>query len=126
MIVLFIFFKSFWSAENPQKVASDRIAKAFNSFEGTPAEALDISKVFNKVGHVAFLHKLKSYIVSGQILRLILSFISNRLFYVVQHGKFVQEYPVINGWVPQGSILNPTVFLIYIIGLPDDVTRNLL
>ena len=100
MIVLFIIFKSFWSAGNPQKVASDRIAKALNSFEGTPAEALDISKVFNKVGHVAF--------------------------YVVQHGKFVQEYPVINGWVPQGSILNPKVFLIYINGLPDDLTCNLL
>ena len=90
---------------------------------GTRAEALDISKVFNKVGHVAFLHKLKSYIVSGQILGLILSFISNRLFYVVLHGKSVQEYPVINGWVPQGSILDPTVFLIYINGLPD-VTCN--
>ena len=49
---------------------------------------------------------------------------SNRWFRVVLHGKSSQEYPV-NTSVPQGSILGPTLFLLYINDLPDDVICNI-
>ena len=56
--------------------------------------------------------------ISGQIFELISSFLSNRWLKVVLDEKSTQEYPV-NAGVPLGSILGPTIFLLYINGLPD-------
>ena len=86
--------------------------------------ALDISKAFGRVWHAGLLHKRKSYGISGQIFGLISSFLSNRRLRVVLDGKSSQEYPV-NVGVPQGSILGPMLFLLYINYLPDDVICNI-
>ena len=106
-------FRSSRSTADLLTVVSDRIAKAFNRSGATRAVALDISKAFDRVWHAGLLHKLKSYGISGQIFSLISSFLSNRQLRVVVDGKSSQEYPV-NAGVPQGSILGPTLFLVYI------------
>ena len=91
---------------------SDRIARAFNRSKATRVVTLDISKAFDRVWHADIYHKLRSYGLSGQIFGLI-SFLSNRHFRVVLGRKSSQEYPVDAG-VPQGSILGPTLSLLYI------------
>ena len=68
--------------------------------------------------------ELKSYGISGQIFGLISSFLSNRWLQVVLDGESSQEYPV-NAGVPLGSILGPTLFLLYINNLLDEVICNI-
>ena len=88
------------------------------------AAARDISKVFNRIWHVSLLHKFTSHGISGQILDLLLYFFRRRQIQVVLDGKSSKEYSSNIGF-PQGSILGPTLFLLYINDTPDDVICNI-
>ena len=125
---LFSYFQYGFRSSRPTvdllTVASDRITRAFNKSGATRAVALDVFKAFDRVWHAGILHKLRSYVISGQLFGLISSFLSNRRFRVVLDGKSSQEYPV-NAGVSQGSILSPTFLQLYINDPPDDVISNI-
>ena len=117
-------FRSSRSTADLLTVVSGRISRALNRYGATRAVVLDVSKAFDRIWHAGLLHKLKSNRISGQIFGLISSFLSNRRLRVVLGGKPSQEYPV-NVGVPQGSILGPTLFLLYINDFPDNVICNI-
>ena len=101
-------------------VVSDRITKVFTRSGATWAVALDIFNFFDRVWYAGLLSKLKFYGILGKILGFISSFVSNRRLQVVLDGKSWEEFSV-SAEVPEGSIHGPTLFLLYINDLPNDV-----
>ena len=88
---------------------------------------LDISKAFDKVWHNGLIYKLKRCGVSGKLLSLIQSFLKDRkqrtVLNAVLNGK-CSNWGDISAGVPQGSILGPLFFLVYISDLTADLKCN--
>ena len=74
---------------------------------------LDMSKAFDKVWHKGLVYKLKQNGFDGKLLTLLESYLSKRQQRVVING-FEAEWGEIKSGVPQGSVLGPLLFLIYI------------
>ncbi len=81
---------------------------------------LDVSKAFDKVYHKGLLLKLEQLGVCGNLLKWLESYLSNRQQRVVINGQ-MSESKSINASVPQGSILGPLLFLVYVNDLVDDL-----
>ena len=91
----------------------DNTLKTLNSGDEVDVIYLDYAKAFDKVDHNILLAKAKRYGITGKTLQWLAEFLKNRLQTVVVEGEKSSFQIVISG-VPQGTVLGPILFILYI------------
>ena len=84
---------------------------------------MDFMKAFDKVPHRRLLHKMHRYKISEKVIKWVESFLNNRTQKVIVNGTESKCHHVTSG-IPQGSVMGPMLFVIYINDMPEMVESS--
>ena len=107
-------FQTGHSTEHAIAQLVDQIYEAFEKNEYTLGVFIDLSKAFDTVDHSILLKKLELYGITNRNYAWIKSYLSNRLQYIQIDENSGTEYCVVKCGVPQGFILGPLLFFLYV------------
>ena len=106
-------FQNAHSTEHAVLQLVNQITEAFSQGKYTLGIFLDLSKAFDTVNHNILLEKLKAYGIQSENLEWFRSYLSNRKQFIL-YDDFKTEVKIVKCGVPQGSILGPLLFLIFV------------
>ena len=116
-------FRPGYSTSDALLFTTENIRSELDKNNKVAAAFLDLSKAFDSISHLILIQKFKELSIGVNTIELFKSFLSQREQRVVLNG-FMSDWLTLNQGVPQGTILGPLFFIIYVNDMPQIIKNS--